>query len=190
MLWNEQHVHYRVTIISALTTSNLRLNFVKFCIRVFLFYLNYCVLVVGDSWVEGSLETSVEGKDIVGVISNLHPATTYSVQIVAENTLGTGEPSMELRVTTLEEAPSAAVRNIKVEATSSTQLLVSWDLPPSDHWNGVLLGHYVGHREAGWVWGEIYYISRITNLNGKFASDSQTKHSAYLPWINVNYWTR
>ncbi|XP_046683014.1 Down syndrome cell adhesion molecule-like protein Dscam2 [Homalodisca vitripennis] len=103
----------------------------------------------GDSWLEGSLETSVEGKEIVGVMSNLHPATTYSVQIVAENSLGVGEPSLELRVTTDEEAPSATARNIKVEATSSTQLIVTWDTPASDHWNGVLLGHYVGHREAG-----------------------------------------
>ncbi|KAG8327859.1 hypothetical protein J6590_009662 [Homalodisca vitripennis] len=102
-----------------------------------------------DSWLEGSLETSVEGKEIVGVMSNLHPATTYSVQIVAENSLGVGEPSLELRVTTDEEAPSATARNIKVEATSSTQLIVTWDTPASDHWNGVLLGHYVGHREAG-----------------------------------------
>ncbi|XP_054281240.1 cell adhesion molecule Dscam2-like [Macrosteles quadrilineatus] len=105
----------------------------------------------GESWLEGSLETSVEGKEIVGVMSNLHPATTYSVQIIAENSLGLGEPSMELRVTTEEEAPSAAPRNVKVEATSSTQLVVSWDSPPGDQWNGVLLGHYVGHREAGEV---------------------------------------
>lgn len=98
---------------------------------------------------EGSLETSVEGKEIVGVMRSLHPATTYSVQILAENSLGAGEPSAELRVTTDEEAPSGAARNIKVEAMSSTQLVVTWEPPPTEEWNGVLLGHYVGIREAG-----------------------------------------
>lgn len=104
---------------------------------------------LGDSWIEGSLETSVEGKKVVGIISNLHPATVYSIQIIAENALGMGEPSIDMRLTTEEEAPSAAARNIKVEATSSTTLVVTWDPPLSDQWNGVLLGHNVGYRAAG-----------------------------------------
>lgn len=86
---------------------------------------------------------------MVGIISNLQPATVYSIQIIAENALGTGEPSIDMRLTTEEEAPSAAARNIKVEATSSTTLVVTWDPPLSDQWNGVLLGHNVGYREAG-----------------------------------------
>lgn len=114
------------------------------------FYRNW-QWFLGDSWIEGSLETSVEGKKVVGIINNLHPATIYSIQIIAENSLGMGEPSIDMRLTTEEEAPAAAARNIKVEATSSETLVVTWDPPPSDQWNGVLLGHNVGYREAGWV---------------------------------------
>lgn len=68
---------------------------------------------------------------------------------MAENTLGPGAASQELHVQTDEEAPTGAPRRVAVEAVSSTQLSVSWEPPPEDRWNGILRGHYVGHRELG-----------------------------------------
>lgn len=73
------------------------------------------------------------------------------MRVVAENTLGPGAASQELHVQTDEEAPSGAPRRVAVEAVSSTQLAVTWEPPPEDRWNGVLRGHYVGHRELGSV---------------------------------------
>lgn len=108
-----------------------------------------CFLFTGDSWSEVYPEISVEGSECTGILDSLHPATTYSVQVLAENNLGAGDPSQEIRITTDEEPPTASPRHISVEATTSSQLLVSWELPTSDHWNGDILGHYVGYREAG-----------------------------------------
>ncbi|GLG97376.1 Protein sidekick [Gryllus bimaculatus] len=83
------------------------------------------------------------------VITSLHPATTYSVHVLAENTLGPGASSQEIRVRTEDEAPSAPPQHLAADATASTQLVLSWEPPPEDQWNGQLLGHYVGHRLIG-----------------------------------------
>ena len=93
----------------------------------------------------------IDGSESKAVIENLHPATTYSIRVIAENTLGPGAASKELIARTDEESPSGPPRQIAVEAVSSTQLTVSWEPPPEDQWNGILLGHYVGHRELGSV---------------------------------------
>jgi len=79
-------------------------------------------------------------------LSNLRPASLYTVSVRAENALGGGPPSREFRLRTEPEAPSGAPRNVNVEAASSTQLRVSWSPPPPGDRHGTLLGHYVGHR--------------------------------------------
>lgn len=102
----------------------------------------------------------VDGSESKATLDELHPATTYSVHVVAENTLGPGAASQELHVRTDEEAPSGAPRRVAVEAVSSTQLSVSWEPPPEDRWNGILRGHYVGYRELGLVL-ETIFIGKI-----------------------------
>lgn len=64
----------------------------------------------------------------------------------AENKLGSSEHSEVVQVTTLEEVPSAPPNNIRAEAKSSTEITVTWDAPDNDHWNGILLGYYVGYQ--------------------------------------------
>lgn len=93
----------------------------------------------------------MDGSESKATLDELRPATTYSVNVVAENTLGPGASSQELHVRTDEEAPTGAPRRMAVEAVSSTQLAVSWEPPPEDRWNGILRGHYVGHHELGLV---------------------------------------
>lgn len=107
--------------------------------------VNSCVIV--DSWQGPSQEVIVDGTESKATLDELRPAATYSVHVVAENTLGPGSASLELRVRTDEEAPAVAPRRVAVEAVSSTQLALSWEPPPEDQWNGILRGHYVGHRE-------------------------------------------
>lgn len=64
----------------------------------------------------------------------------------AENKLGSSEFSEVVQVTTLEEVPSAPPLNLRAEAKSSTEISVAWDAPERDHWNGILLGYYVGYQ--------------------------------------------
>ena len=109
------------------------------------------MFLIVDSWQGPNQEITLDGSENKATIDELRPATTYSVRVVAENTLGPGAASQELHVRTDEEAPTGAPRRVAVEAVSSTQLAVSWELPPEDRWNGILRGHYVGHRELGSV---------------------------------------
>jgi hypothetical protein len=112
--------------------------------------LTYFLLYL-DSWQGPSQEVIVDGSDSKAMLDELRPATTYSVRVVAENTLGPGAASQELQVRTDEEAPTGAPRHVAVEAASSTQLALLWEPPPEDQWNGILRGYYVGHRELGLV---------------------------------------
>lgn len=91
----------------------------------------------------------MDGSQSSAVISQLHPATTYSVRVIAENTLGPGAASQELFVRTEEEAPSVPPHHVTVDAVSSSKLLLAWEPPLQEHWNGPLLGHYVGFRQIG-----------------------------------------
>ncbi|VVC97976.1 unnamed protein product, partial [Leptidea sinapis] len=80
-------------------------------------------------------------------VQNLQPATSYHLRIIAENRLGQSEPSQLVQVTTTEEVPSGPPQEVRVEAKSSTELIVSWDPPIKDLWNGNILGYYVGFQE-------------------------------------------
>lgn len=45
--------------------------------------------------------------------------------------------------------PSGPPVDIRAEAKSSTELVVTWEPPPKDSWNGELLGYHVGYQEVG-----------------------------------------
>ena len=42
--------------------------------------------------------------------------------------------------------PSGPPQDVRVTAESSTTLRVTWDPPPREHWNGNIMGYYLGHR--------------------------------------------
>lgn len=43
--------------------------------------------------------------------------------------------------------PSGAPVDIRAEAKTSTELVVTWEPPPRETWNGNLLGYHVGYQE-------------------------------------------
>ena len=45
-------------------------------------------------------------------------------------------------------APTAPPKMVKVEALDQHTLQVAWRPPPRDHWNGEILGYYVGYKLA------------------------------------------
>ncbi|XP_071455064.1 cell adhesion molecule Dscam1, partial [Hetaerina americana] len=102
--------------------------------------------LVSDVWVSQPHKVSVGGGQTTAVVGGLSPASSYHFRILAENRLGLSEPSEVIQVTTQEEVPTGAPVGIRVEAKSSTELLVTWEPPPREHWNGDLLGYYVGYR--------------------------------------------
>lgn len=100
---------------------------------------------IADTW-QTAERISVLGTQSVHNINNLHPATTYHLRMAAENKLGSSEFSEMVQVTTLEEVPSGAPKNVRGEAKSSTEIFLVWDAPDKHEWNGNLLGYYVGYQ--------------------------------------------
>jgi Down syndrome cell adhesion protein len=80
------------------------------------------------------------------IIKGLHPLTTYSITVIAQNALGSSTSCAPLSVTTDGEAPSAPPRDIKVVPLSSTSLQVTWKAPAKSAQNGPIQGYYVGYR--------------------------------------------
>lgn len=54
-------------------------------------------------WITDPAKVIVAGTQTVTTIEGLIPATSYHVRVIAENTIGTGEPSDEAQAMTQEE---------------------------------------------------------------------------------------
>ncbi|XP_063366960.1 cell adhesion molecule Dscam2 [Cydia amplana] len=100
-----------------------------------------------EPWPTTPQKVIVPGSVTSANVQNLQPATSYHLRIIAENRLGQSEPSQLVQVTTTEEVPSGPPLDVRVEAKSSTELIVSWEPPQRDLWNGNILGYYVGFQE-------------------------------------------
>ncbi|XP_070160077.1 Down syndrome cell adhesion molecule 1 isoform X7 [Polyergus mexicanus] len=103
---------------------------------------------------KGSWETDIDrvlvpgSQQNVAGVYNLRPATTYHLRIVAENEIGTSDPSDMVTIITAEEAPTGPPTSVKVDAFDQHTLKVTWKPPPREDWNGEILGYYVGYRQS------------------------------------------
>ncbi|KAL1110142.1 hypothetical protein AAG570_008219 [Ranatra chinensis] len=120
--------------------------------------------LISDPWEAQPAKVVVSGTQTVATITNLHPASSYHFRIFAENKLGLSEPSEVIQITTQEEVPTGAPRDVRVEAKSSTELSVTWDAPSRDLWNGNLLGYYIGYSELDSTTPATVTLSQHMNL--------------------------
>ncbi|XP_015784955.1 Down syndrome cell adhesion molecule-like protein Dscam2 [Tetranychus urticae] len=77
----------------------------------------------------------------------LDPGVTYSIRVVAENSLGKGLPSKTIAFTTKEEKPDGAPIDIQVESKGTQTIEVVWKAPFTNHWRGRLKGYNLAYRE-------------------------------------------
>lgn len=91
-------------------------------------------------------ELTVSGVQTSALITNLMPALTYEVSVIAENQVGRSEASENVAISTGEDEPTAAPADVSVEARGPSTIKVTWKVPPSETWNGKLRGFYVGFR--------------------------------------------
>ncbi|XP_065344124.1 cell adhesion molecule Dscam1 isoform X3 [Cloeon dipterum] len=103
---------------------------------------------VAEAWGAAPAKVAVPPTLTTATVRDLAPAASYHLRVLAENRLGLGEPGEVIQVTTHEEVPSGAPQDVRAEAQSSTEVLVSWEAPARDQWNGNILGYYVGFRAA------------------------------------------
>lgn len=94
-------------------------------------------------------ELTVSGTQTSALVTNLMPALVYEASVIAENQVGRSEPSENIVINTGEDEPTAAPSDVTVEARGPSTIRVAWKVPPSESWNGKLLGFYIGFRPRG-----------------------------------------
>ncbi|XP_044270286.1 Down syndrome cell adhesion molecule-like protein Dscam2 isoform X42 [Tribolium madens] len=100
------------------------------------------------SWEGNTERVLVPGDQTEAGVFTLRPATTYHIRIVAENEIGSSEPSDTVTIITAEEVPGGPPTSIRVETSDQHSLVVYWKPPAREEWNGDILGYYVGYRLA------------------------------------------
>ncbi|XP_032672565.1 Down syndrome cell adhesion molecule-like protein Dscam2 isoform X17 [Odontomachus brunneus] len=135
---------------------------------------------------KGSWETDIDRvlvpgsqQNVAGVF-NLRPATTYHLRIVAENEIGTSDPSDTVTIITAEEVPSGPPTSVRVEALDQHTLKVIWKAPPREDWNGEIRGYYVGHRQSS---DKPYMFETV-----EFAKEDGKEH--HLQIMNLKTYTQ
>ncbi|XP_075730242.1 cell adhesion molecule DSCAM isoform X10 [Rhipicephalus microplus] len=94
-------------------------------------------------------EREVDGLRPSLTVTKLHPGTEYTAVVLAENSVGFGEPSDPVHFTTASEEPGAPPMNVKCEALDTKTIKVIWEAPPADKLNGELRGYSVSYRLEG-----------------------------------------
>ncbi|KAI8422223.1 hypothetical protein MSG28_006118 [Choristoneura fumiferana] len=119
------------------------------------------------SWEKDIDRVLVPGDATEAGVFSLRPATAYHIRIVAENELGTSEPSETVTIITAEEAPTGPPQDVKVDAADKHTLKVTWKPPPPQDWNGELQGYYVGYKLASSNKSFVFETVDISKESGK-----------------------
>ncbi|KRZ30000.1 Protein sidekick -like protein [Trichinella pseudospiralis] len=84
-------------------------------------------------------------------IDNLKPSSVYDFRVIAVNRYGYGMPSVPSnRVSMPQQPPAAAPQNVAGSARSASDIMIQWQPPPADQWNGDILGYIVRYRLANY----------------------------------------
>ncbi|KAJ0175513.1 hypothetical protein K1T71_008672 [Dendrolimus kikuchii] len=119
------------------------------------------------NWEKDIDRVLVPGDATEAGVFSLRPATAYHIRIVAENELGTSEPSETVTIITAEEAPTGPPQDVKVDAVDKHTLRVTWKPPPPQDWNGELQGYYVGYKLASSNKSYVFETVDISKESGK-----------------------
>lgn len=96
-------------------------------------------------------------------VIGLHPATQYLMRMLAINEIESSSFTNPLVVKTHEEAPAEPPSNLKIKPGGKGELIVTWNIPNKNSWNGELLGYIISCVEEK---QNINYIenTNVTNL--------------------------
>ncbi|XP_074611314.1 protein sidekick-1-like isoform X1 [Acropora palmata] len=82
-------------------------------------------------------------------ISVLEKYTEYEFEVLTLTANGNGPSSSVLVVRTDEDVPSQAPVNLNVVSKTSTSIMVSWQPPPLESRNGIIIGFKLFHKRKG-----------------------------------------
>ncbi|XP_015749220.1 PREDICTED: Down syndrome cell adhesion molecule-like protein Dscam2 [Acropora digitifera] len=79
--------------------------------------------------------------------------TEYELQVLAFTKIGDGRNSSVLTTRTRQDVPSQAPVNLRVVSKTSTSIMVSWQPPPLDSRNGIIIGFKLFYkRKIPLIW--------------------------------------
>ncbi|KAI6207039.1 hypothetical protein M3Y94_00984300 [Aphelenchoides besseyi] len=85
------------------------------------------------------------------LIDNLKPSSTVAFRVIAINRFGFGRPSEPSNNITIQaQPPAAAPRDVRASGRSSHSVIVQWNPPPAENWNGEILGYNLRYRLSGY----------------------------------------
>uniref|UniRef100_A0A1A9ZZV3 Down syndrome cell adhesion molecule n=2 Tax=Glossina TaxID=44049 RepID=A0A1A9ZZV3_GLOPL len=94
------------------------------------------------------------------IVAGLTPATTFLIRMQAINEIERSTFTDPIVLKTQEEAPTEAPSNVQVQTGGERELIVTWQIPPRESWNGELIGYTVNCTEEK---QNINYISVVNN---------------------------
>uniref|UniRef100_A0AAF5DSP0 Thioredoxin domain-containing protein n=2 Tax=Strongyloides stercoralis TaxID=6248 RepID=A0AAF5DSP0_STRER len=127
---------------------------------------------MGSAGIWSNWETIVENVPTEmccsALIDNLKPSSTAEFRVIAFNRHGPGKPSIPSKQLFIpQQPPAAAPRNVAASARSSTSVMVYWQPPPSEQWNGDILGYYVRYRLAGYATAD-WNVKNVSNNQERY----------------------
>lgn len=81
------------------------------------------------------------------VVSGLHPATTYLMRMLAVNEIERSSFTDPIVIKTQEEAPIESPHNIQLQTGGMGELVITWQIPQKNSWNGEIMGYTVNCTE-------------------------------------------
>lgn len=112
--------------------------------------------------------SSLGNRMETATLAGLRPSTTYLIRMVAVNEIESSGFTETIIARTQEEAPSEPPQNVQVQTGSIGELIVTWQLPPRDSWNGELIGYTINCTEEK---QNINYISSNASLQRSIQVD-------------------
>ena len=84
-------------------------------------------------------QVATQAGDVTeNTLTGLTPYTSYTFRVIIQNMIGTSIPSLPLTVTTLEDQPDTAPRNVLVSEVTADNVKISWSAPEPHGWNGLI----------------------------------------------------
>lgn len=92
-------------------------------------------------------------------LQGLNKHTQYNIVVQAFTSQGSGPPSKEIQISTLEDVPSMAPETPKCDVLSSTSIYITWSPPHIDGQNGKIRGYKVSYISYEDLYGKFSYHS-------------------------------
>lgn len=101
-------------------------------------------------------------------LAGLRPSTVYNIRMAAVNEIESSAFTETIVVRTQEEAPRDPPQNVQIQTGGIGELIVTWNIPSRDSWNGELIGYTVNCTEEK---QNINYISTNASLHKSIQVD-------------------